>query len=178
MSFEHQKSTFPKDRNALQLSHSCHIDFKGFHFFSMSVGALMAQVVSSSSTELFSPGINFRMCLRMFGLLPLRGRVPNREAGRILSHGGDWQLLLLPLLMLMLWVRVRAGRGGAPSGRPSLLKKPKLGSVGLNKSSNTEDIKSSLSSVCALRQLLSLEKRWPHRPFGEERDISESMEGF
>lgn len=130
------------------------------------------QLPSSSSTEWFSPGMNFRRCLRTLPLLPLLGRVPNTDEDEF-SQLGESELLLLVRLMLRVLVR---GRNVPPSS----WKKPPFGSVGLNglESSNTGDMKaaSSLSSVMMLRQLLSLEKRCPEWPIGDERDVIESTD--
>lgn len=116
--------------------------------------------------------MNFRRCLRTLPFLPLLGSVPKMEEDEF-SQLGESELLLLVRLMLRVLVR---GRKAPPSNR----KKPPFGSVGLNglESSNTDDMKaaSSLSSVIMLRQLLSLEKRCPERPVGDERDIRESTD--
>lgn len=117
--------------------------------------------------------MNFRRCLRTLPFLPLLGSVPNMDEDEF-SQLGESELLLLVRLMLRVLVRGRK----AP---PSSWKKPPFGSVGLNglESSNTDDIKapSSLSSVIMLRQLLSLEKRCPEWPVGDERDSRESTDG-
>lgn len=116
--------------------------------------------------------MNFRMCLRTLLFLPLLGSVPNMDEDEF-SQLGESELLLLVRLMLRVLVK---GRNAPPSSR----KKSSFGSVGLIglETSNTDDMKaaSSLSSVIMLRQLLSLEKRCPERPVGDERDISESTD--
>lgn len=57
---------------------------------------------SSSSTDRWSPGISLKMCLRMLALLPLRGRVPNKEEILVSSQEGDRELLLPARLELLL----------------------------------------------------------------------------
>lgn len=118
--------------------------------------------------------MNFRRCFRTLPLLLLLGRVPNKDEEEV-SKPGESELLLLVRLMLRVLVRGR----NAPT---SSWKKLPLDSFGLNglESSKTDDMKapSSLSSVIMLRQLLSLEKRCPERPIGDERDITESTDRY
>ena len=131
--------------------------------------------VSSSSTEWLNPGMNFRMCLRTLALLAFLGSVPKREA----LEGSQEEEEREPLLpaRLSLWGRLRLARALGISWGKSVEKKQL--SSGLATLQGLGELRSpnTLSSVIPLRQLLSLEKRWPLCPDGDSRDIRESIEG-
>lgn len=140
--------------------------------------------VSSSSTEWLNPGMNFRMCLRTLALLAFRGSVPNREEEALEgSQEGEEREPLLPA-RLSLWGRLRlAGALGISWGKSVEKKQLSSGLAtlqGLGELRSPNTLARSLSSVIPLRQLLSLEKRWPQWslcPDGDSRDIRESIEG-
>ncbi len=140
--------------------------------------------ISSSSTDLWSPGSNFKMCLRTLLLLLLRGRVPNKEEILFSSQEGERELLLPAKLELLerqrdwwWWLELDEylrwlsceGKKQPPSVVLAALQ-------GLQELRSSNTLAWSLSSVITLLQLLSLERRQPRRPAGELRMAEQSIE--